>query len=262
VAKKKKSRKPADPPAGAPEWMVTFGDMMSLLLCFFVLLAAMSELKKEHEYQQVVDAIKEAFGYQGGTGVLPVTDPPVRSMLKKLEELIVDHNPRTKVSQTNAPGPTGQNQRVTRIREGLVFSLGGNNTFDRGSFTLNEPVKVDLDAIAKLAEGRNNKIVIRGHADASEILLQSEADSGWADLYDLGYRRAKAAMEYLVNNSGLRTDSFILDSRADTEPMRPRAHRVADQQVNRRVEVILTETLVDDFNLDADMTDPVNARGG
>ena len=62
----KKQKKPAP---GVPEWVVTFGDMMSLLLCFFILLQMFSELKKDREYQRVVTAIKEAFGYSGSIGV-------------------------------------------------------------------------------------------------------------------------------------------------------------------------------------------------
>ena len=43
---------------GIPEWVVTFGDMMSLLLCFFILLQMFSEVKKDEEYQRVITAIK------------------------------------------------------------------------------------------------------------------------------------------------------------------------------------------------------------
>ena len=74
-------KRPKKDGGGVPAWVVTFGDMMSLLLCFFILLQMFSELKREHEYQRVVTAIKEAFGYAGGIGVMPVDDPPLKSML-------------------------------------------------------------------------------------------------------------------------------------------------------------------------------------
>ncbi|MHC4990575.1 MAG: flagellar motor protein MotB, partial [Planctomycetota bacterium] len=70
-----KRRNPKQQRTGAPEWIVTFGDMMSLLLTFFILLQMFSEMKRDHEYQRVVTAIKEAFGYSGGVGVLPTDDP-------------------------------------------------------------------------------------------------------------------------------------------------------------------------------------------
>ncbi len=41
-------KRPKKQPPGVPEWVVTFGDMMALLLCFFILLQMFSELKKDH----------------------------------------------------------------------------------------------------------------------------------------------------------------------------------------------------------------------
>jgi flagellar motor protein MotB len=69
------ARKPAKSTHETPAWVVTFGDMMALLLCFFILLQMFSELKEDREYQRVITAIKEAFGYSGGIGVLPIDDP-------------------------------------------------------------------------------------------------------------------------------------------------------------------------------------------
>src|SRR5262245_53204343 len=51
-----------DPPPGAPEWAVTYGDMMSLILTFFIMLVAMSELKKNDKFQGVADALEQQFG--------------------------------------------------------------------------------------------------------------------------------------------------------------------------------------------------------
>ena len=50
-----------EPKAGAPEWMCTFSDMMSLLLCFFVLLFALSTIE-EKKFVQTIGSIKGAFG--------------------------------------------------------------------------------------------------------------------------------------------------------------------------------------------------------
>ena len=56
------AKRPKKQVHGIPMWFVTFGDMMTLLLCLFILLQMFSELKKDREYQRVVTAIKEAFG--------------------------------------------------------------------------------------------------------------------------------------------------------------------------------------------------------
>ena len=50
-------------PAGAPPWVMTFADLMSLLMCFFVLLLAFSEMDVL-KYKQVAGSMREAFGVQ------------------------------------------------------------------------------------------------------------------------------------------------------------------------------------------------------
>ena len=47
---------------GIPEWVVTFGDMMSLLLTFFIMLVSMSELKEDERYQAMVESFRQQFG--------------------------------------------------------------------------------------------------------------------------------------------------------------------------------------------------------
>lgn len=257
MSKKCKCKK--EPEAhGVPDWVVTFGDMMSLLLCFFILLAAFSELKKEHEYQQAVDAVKEAFGYQGGVGVLPTADPPTQSLIKKLEELSLETRTKTKVSQSNVKGVAGKNTKVKRIQDGMIFTIGGSSTFDRESSELKPQVQEELRALAKLVDGRRNIITIRGHAD-SKVLGPS---SPWRDLHELSYDRARSVMKFFTEELGMRPELFRLTACGDSEPINPRAADSSSQQVNRRVEIIVSDSVIDDYNSDPDFTDPDRARGG
>ena len=48
---------------GAPLWMATFADLMSLLMCFFVLILSFSELDVI-KYKQIAESMKDAFGVQ------------------------------------------------------------------------------------------------------------------------------------------------------------------------------------------------------
>lgn len=54
---------PDCPPEGLPAWMGTFADLMSLLMCFFVLLLAMSEMDVL-KFKQIAGSMKYAFGVQ------------------------------------------------------------------------------------------------------------------------------------------------------------------------------------------------------
>ncbi|MCW8983587.1 MAG: flagellar motor protein MotB [Gammaproteobacteria bacterium] len=51
------------PPAGAPAWVMTFADLMSLLMCFFVLLLSFSEIEAS-KFKQIAGSMEKAFGVQ------------------------------------------------------------------------------------------------------------------------------------------------------------------------------------------------------
>lgn len=243
--------------AGVPEWVVTYGDMMSLLLCFFILLAAFSELKKEHEYQRVITAVKEAFGYSGGVGVMPTDDPPLRSMIELLESMAQRNPKEAKVAESPVRGIEGKHTRVSKVREGLMFTIGGHMTFEPASAELKPEAKEELRKIAQLLRGRRNKIAVRGHA-ATKLL---PPDAPFSDLLDLSYHRAKATARFLVDEGGLDEDVVVIEVRGDTEPLRNRAIGPKAQTINRRVEVIMTEVMVEDLNKDHDYADENIARG-
>ena len=241
-----------------PEWVVTFGDMMSLLLCFFILLAAFSELKKEHEYQRVITAVKEAFGYSGGVGVMPTDDPPMRSMIELLENIAAQQNPESKVSQAKDQGIKGKQTKVTRVHDGLMFTVGGSLTFEPGSADLTPGAREELLKIADLLKGRNNKVGVRGHA-SKKVLAP---DSPFRDLRDLSYFRAKAVADFLITEGGLRPERIVLDARGATEPVAIRRFSDEDQTENRRVEVIMLEVMMDELHADPNGTSESLSLGG
>lgn len=243
--------------AGVPEWVVTFGDMMALLLVFFILLQMFSELKKDHEYQRVITAVKEAFGYSGGIGVLPIDNPPLRSIIEQLEQLALKNQQDTKVSQNDTPGIDGPQMRVTKVREGIVFTIGGPTTFDELSAEVKPAAREELRKLVVLLAGRNNKIVIRGHASPKYL----PEDTSWEDLDELSFHRARAIKDVLLE-MGLDDRVFRLEAVGTREPVKPRAADPIDARENRRVEIILTEQLVEEMNKDWLGTNPDLARGG
>jgi chemotaxis protein MotB len=249
-------KKKAEAP-GVPEWVVTFGDMMSLLLCFFILLQMFSELKQDHEYQRVITAIKEAFGYSGGIGVLPVDDPPLRSIIEQLEFMALKNQPETNDSRSPDRGVDGPHMRVTRVREGLVFTIGGPSTFDEGSASIKPEVRGELERLAVMLAGRHNKIEVIGHAAAKYI----PEGALFKDLDELSYLRARNVKDVLVE-LGIDDRVFRLQAAGTREPIRPRALDPAEAAQNRRVEIILTEQLVEELNSDAYGADQNLARGG
>jgi chemotaxis protein MotB len=249
-----KRQKKVEP--GAPQWVVTYGDLMSLLLCFFVLLQIFSEFKDDKKFEQVVAAVQKAFGFSGAIGTLPVENLALRSLIVQLEQLARSRSQAHHGSDSIQKSIEGPNTRVTTIRDGVVFTLGGPSTFDEFSAEIKPAVREELAKLAVMLAGRRNKIVIRGHA----ALKHLPPESSWRDLDDLSYARARSVMAVLLE-MGLDNRVFRVEAVGTREPVRPRALSPVDTAENRRVEVILTEELVEEANRDAHFTNPNLARG-
>ncbi len=236
------------PPAGAPEWMTTYGDMMTLLLCFFVLIVSFSEVKKEEQFQAVVEHIKQAFGMMGGGGKIPITDDPTMSLIKRLDAMRLKQEKQPNRSNTKDPGQKGREAKVTKIREGMVVGTGGRIHFEPGSAVLSEPVKQavrELVASAKI-KGTENILELRGHASALE--LPEGGNGEFEDVWELSFARARALQEFMITAEpaglGMNPERFRVSANGAREPLDSRAYTTAEEQLNRRVEVLVSETLV------------------
>lgn len=246
MAKKKCNCKP-----GAPEWMVTYGDMVTLLLCFFVLIVSFSEIKKEDQFQAVVEEIKKAFGMRGGGGKLPTDDDPALSLIERLEAIRMRQERIPNKSNVKDPGQTGREPRVTTIREGKRYAVGGKVVFEPDSATLTEQSKAQLiDLVSRLKlKDSTNKIELVGHASAMEL---PQPDGTKGDLAGLSFDRARAVEDFLTGGEipasvRLKDVRFRLIGAADREPVSPRGIDTDETRENRRVEVIVTEHVVKDL---------------
>ena len=149
-----------------------------------------------------------------------------------------------------------------KSRPGRLFGDAGTWTWETEGrlSTVDSPlIAANLKAkkLATLLVGRNNKIEVIGHAAAKYI----PPDSPWRSLDELSYQRAENVKDLLLEY-GLDDRVFRLQAVGMREPVRARAVEPEDAAENRRVEVILTEILVEEVSADALFTDETAARGG
>ena len=237
------SRKKEEAPQGAPLWVITYGDMMSLLLCFFVILVAMSEVKQDENFRKVMESIREAFGYVGGVGRVPTDESPDNSMIARLQTMNF-RNLKFEVGESPDEGMEGRSTTVRKIREGLEFRLGGQTAFEENLAELLPTAKRDLDKIAPHIVGHNTKIEIRGHT-ARESAPAKDGEP--VDDWDLSYARARAVAEYLQGR-GIPMARIRLTACGATEPLKVQAYDRKTKAINRRGELIVTEALVQEFD--------------
>lgn len=230
-----------------PEWVVTYGDLMSLLLCFFILLAAFSELKKPREYQRVVDAIQDELGVSGGVGYIEVDANPRQTMTLPVErdaQSVADQKSRARQNEPNIPG---REAAVTKVHEGTWFRVAQPIVFRTGSTQLDERAqRVLLEEVAPQLRGIRDVTLIRGHADSEG---DAEASAG-LNADGLAYERARAVYEFLVREGGVSELILRVESAGAFEPAPADAGSAQAAGENRRVEVVRTEATLDEVHPD------------
>ncbi|WP_025673659.1 flagellar motor protein MotB [Salinivibrio socompensis] len=117
------------PPPGLPPWMGTFADLMSLLMCFFVLLLSFSEMDVL-KFKQIAGSMKFAFGVQNvlevkdipkGTSVIAQEFRPGRPEPTPIDVIMqqtIDMTQRTLDFQEGQDDRSGGSQRTTSDKEG------------------------------------------------------------------------------------------------------------------------------------------------
>ena len=242
-------KKPEPSGCDVPEWVVTYGDLMSLLLCFFILLSAFSELKRPHDYQKILDSIREALGYRGGVGQVDAligahnTNSPA---YEEAKDMSLKSNAEAEQNMQNV---TGRYETVSKVHEGTKFAVGGSISFDPGSYELSEQAKhMLLNEVAPKIRDLNYKVLIRGHAWGTEDMM------GGLDALDLSYQRAKAVTEFLVREALVRPEILLPVAAGATEPMSVSRDSYQAGLENRRVEILRTEITIDELHPDANGT--------
>jgi len=139
-------------------------------------------------------------------------------------------------------GIHGKNFRVTNVRDGLEIVVGGRITFDRFSAILKPEARRLVARTAEVLRGYNTKILVRGHATRESL----PEDSLYEDIRDLSYARAKTVVLELERN-GVRSIRLVPIAVGDTEPLVRQAYTDKRRALNRRVEILVTEDLIDDY---------------
>ncbi len=243
-------RKKEEAKAGAPEWMCTFSDMMSLLLCFFVLLFAMSTIE-EKKFIQVAGAFRDAFGGR----IAPHAIPNIRDR-KTIEE--ISKNP-----QLIKKRAYGKDDVLTRLKQkykslklddivtikgtekGIQFTLLGDSLFEHWSAEIKPEAYTFLQYIGEnLRELRRNPLKFVGHADSGP----SPPKKLYADKWELSMARARAVMTYFRDYEAIDASRMSYEGYADTVPAtdekgKPIPTDTAEgQSQQRRVEIVVLQS--------------------
>jgi chemotaxis protein MotB len=261
---------PKCPPVGAPAWLATFADMMSLLMCFFVLLLS-SATQDARKFKQVAGAMRDAFGVQRemfateqpmGTSVIAEHFSPGKpdpTVLDEIKQSTTQESPtlgvdidtlKKQVMEAALDEVAAEAEKMRRllkdeIEQGLVtvetqglqiiMRIEEKGSFPSGSADLKPGFEAVMDKITTSVKEAKGNVRIAGHTDDIPINT-SHYRSNW----ELSSSRAVTVAQYMLNNGGVESGRVAVEGYADTKPLAPN-DSVENRAKNRRVEIVLIQ---------------------
>lgn len=249
--------------AGVPAWVMTFADLMTLLMCFFVLLLAFSEMDAA-KFKQLSGSMKDAFGVQSeievrtipkGTSVVAQEFSPGKpdpSALNQVRQFTIDSNRNTLDAldrELKEIKETRDHARRLRLAlkeelekgdvsiqtEGMkvIVHIMENASFDSGMADLRKSFRPALVKIGELIDNNSGEVTISGHTDNVPI-----ANERFRSNWDLSTSRAVSVAHDLLEVSELSPENIIVTGHADTRP-RAANDSVENRAKNRRVDIAI-----------------------
>ena len=248
-------RKQAEGQKGAPQWMNTYGDMVTLLLTFFVMLFAMSNIDAV-KFEQIINSIQGSLGIQRSgisvyTKEVEATDGDQRKT--DLDDLMEQISSRDKendmedleriYSQIKAyiqENDLGDFVEITKEKPGLLIRFKENVLFDSGKAALKEGAQEILTDMATIFNAFNKHIRVEGHTDNVPI-HNEEFESNW----ELSAQRAANVVKYFIEENDVDPRRLSLSGYSKYHPVAENS-TPEGRQKNRRVDVvILREYILD-----------------
>jgi chemotaxis protein MotB len=236
----KKKKKEDEAPAGAPEWIVTFSDMISLLVTFFVMLMSFSTMEEREEM-----VISAAFA-NAGTGVVmnlkghSAVEPPENDRMSASHPLRGALEPHSRPDEELLDNLEEMGQKKTDDRleldfskavDGLQIHFGREATFAPGSSAVPPELEKRLVELGGVLEHYSHLVVVEGFTDS-----HFQPTPRHATAESLSAARARAAAETMLRTSRLSPDMIQVAGLGDTRPRSPN-ETASDRTDNRRVEV-------------------------
>lgn len=220
-------------------WLLTYADMITLLMAFFIMMYSMSVINLA-KFKEAAVSIRSGFGGAAGGQGKSVLDNG-GSYSTKPSPLGGDSSASTwkiitpLISYINTDPHLKKNARVTVDNRGVVISmLSDNMLFDPGSADIRRPARPLLNTIAELLFKVDNNIRVEGHTCS----LPPRSGSRYATNWELSTARATNVLRYLVEDKGLDATKFSAAGYAGTHPVAP-GNTEQNRRKNRRVDVVI-----------------------
>lgn len=211
-------------------WLLTYADLITLLLAFFIVMYSMSRIDAK-KFGKMSEAMSGVLS--GGHSLISKTEGETvkkGSGLLKLGDLNMIQQ---KINERFEG--LGKNEEVqTEITErGLVVHIMESALFEEGSADLLNRTTDILDIIYEQIAERPNHIRIEGHTDDRQI-----KSIGFPSNWELSTSRATSVVRYFIENYNLPPDKLSALGYGEYRPIRPN-NTIENRAKNRRVDVVI-----------------------
>lgn len=222
-----------------PEWLVTYGDMTTLLLAFFIILFTFATVDG-HEIRLILSAFPGLGTLNGGNtledGPLAELGSIALSLPSNTRNRQLDESQVSLRTQTLGQLQT-RNVIIREDERGLVVSLAADFYYPPGSAEFNiEEARDTLQSITAVLESdeyAERTIRIEGHTDS----IPADPASGWESNWDLSAARAIDILRYLADY-GVNEGRLQIMGLADTQSIADN-NTVQGRAANRRVDIVI-----------------------
>ena len=236
----KKAKQPEKP---STAWLGTYGDMITLMLCFFVMLYNPSEVDVTQmatitQSLQMQETESTSGGLSLSAGQLSDLGNNINS-LPSLEKGKSLGMAKKKAVSLFAPDVKSNKITITSDERGLIITLLSDNFFEEGSAELN--INDTRETLLRLAdffrsdELKDRRFRIEGHTDNTPVAENSIFPSNW----ELSATRAVNVLHYLADY-GVRENDFSVAGYSDTRPKFSN-DTAEGRAYNRRVDIIILD---------------------
>lgn len=230
-----------DPPPGAPDWIVTFADMISLLVTFFILLLTFSSME-ENEAFRVQGNILGTTGVLQDTGGDSMNTPPIYDTVHAMDAQRGAQLPHSRPTEEllDSVSDTGmkkseehQEVNLAALKDGIRLKYDDRASFKPGSVELSPYLEKSVIELARTLSHYPHTVVIEGHTDTGFRPTRE-----YPTPESLCIEMCKSVMDTMLANSDLHPYQLQYSPMGTAYPTSPTSNETPDgRQRNRRIEI-------------------------
>lgn len=264
---------PKCPPVGAPLWLATFADLMSLLMCFFVLLLSFATMDAA-KFKKVAESMENAFGVQKdivavevpmGTSIIAQHFSPAQTKPTPIDQIKQTTNQQTtkldvsvedmeevkqKIMQAKIAEIEDQAEKIEsslsqEIDNGLVsveteglkiiIRINEKGSFPSGTAILKAGFEPVMEKITAAVNDSKGIVHVAGHTDNIPI-----STDWYRSNWELAAGRAVTVADFMLKKKGTDRNRIVVEGYADTKPLVDN-DTASNRAINRRVEILITQ---------------------